>query len=273
MNLKIYYSENLKTDVTTTLNLHNALELSKSNYSRSLKIWLSDVYGFNGEIRVPKQGLDYSSYMTSENTGQGNFAKDYEITIELAKLITLNSRSLVKQRYAQWLLELERKLNNLELLTIEQAIFIQKLIELFRYISNQKLILKEHSKKYVSERINKGKNEHELYSFFHNWRNSTLDISPNEVNDRIKQFCIDNQKSISLSSKNVSKFDKIFTMDNYETLKHAVWDYLQTKNRPDVALKVAEMTYQIAKNSEVELFTNNENNLFQRKTNPNLKLE
>lgn len=69
MNLKIYYSEKLKTDVTTTLNLHNALELRKSNYSRSLKVWLSDIYGFNGEIREPKQGLDYSSYMMSESIG------------------------------------------------------------------------------------------------------------------------------------------------------------------------------------------------------------
>ena len=48
----------------------------------------------------------YSTYVSSKNVGRGNFAEDYEITIELAKLITLNSRSIVKQRYAQWLLEL-----------------------------------------------------------------------------------------------------------------------------------------------------------------------
>ena len=41
--------------------------------------------------------------MSSKNVGRGNFTEDYEITIELAKLITLNSRSIVKQRYAQWL--------------------------------------------------------------------------------------------------------------------------------------------------------------------------
>lgn len=46
MELKIYYSENLETDVTTTLNLHNALELNKNQYSRSRKVWLSDIYGF-----------------------------------------------------------------------------------------------------------------------------------------------------------------------------------------------------------------------------------
>lgn len=107
MELKIYYSENLETDVTTTLNLHNALELNKNQYSRSRKVWLSDIYGFKDEIRQPKDGIDYSTYMSSKNVGRGNFAEDYEITIELAKLITLNSRSIVKQRYAQWLLELE----------------------------------------------------------------------------------------------------------------------------------------------------------------------
>ena len=271
MELKIYYSENLETDVTTTLNLHNALELSKNQYSRSLKTWLSDIYGFKGEIREPKEGIDFSTYM-SKSTGGGP-TEDFEITIELAKLITLNSRSIVKQRYAQWLLELERKLNNLEILTVEQAIFIQKLIELFRFISNQKQALKNHSKKYVNERLNKGKSEHELYSFFHIWRNSKLDISKDEINERIKQFCIDNQKSISLTKNKVSKFDKIFTMDNYETLKHAVWDYLHTKNRPDVALKVAEMTYTIAKESGVKLFVTNEINLFQQEINPVLKLK
>ena len=76
-----------------------------------------------------------------------------------------------------------------------------------------------------------------------------------------------------MTKNKVSKFDKIFTMDNYETLKHAVWDYLHTKNRPDVALKVAEMTYTIAKESGVKLFVTNETNLFQQEVNPVLKLK
>lgn len=271
MELNIYYSEKLNTDVTTTSNLHEALKLSPNQYSRSLKYWLNDIYGFQGKIRKPLKDVDFSTYM-SKSTG-GRPKEDYEITIELAKLITLNSRSEVKQRYAQWLLELERKLNNLEILTVQQAIFIQKLIELFRFVSKQKEALKNHSEKYVAERLNKGKTKPELYSFFHSWRNSKLDISKEDVEERVKQFCIDNQKSISLTKKKVSKFDKVFTMDNYETLKHAVWDYLHTQDRPEIALKVAEITYKIAKGSGIELYSKNETNLFQNKQETRLRLK
>lgn len=175
MDLNIFYSETLQTDATTTSNLHDALELNQNQYSRSVKNWLTDIYGFRDEVRPPIEGKDfYSTYMSSENSGRGNYAKDYHITIEFAKLITLNSRSQVKQRFTQMLLELERKLNNLELITIEQAIFIQKLIQLFRFISNQKQVLKEHSDKFVSERRDKGRTAKELYSFFHQWRNTPI---------------------------------------------------------------------------------------------------
>lgn len=37
MNLQIYYSEKLNTDVVTTSNLHSTLELSKNEYSGSPK--------------------------------------------------------------------------------------------------------------------------------------------------------------------------------------------------------------------------------------------
>jgi len=273
MDLEIYYSEKLSTDVTTTENLHSALKLSKNQYSRSLKSWMTEIYGFQNKIRTPIQGVDFSTYMSKTSKEGGRPTENYEITIEFAKLITLNSRSQVKQLYAQWLLELERKLNNLEMITVDQAIFIQKLIQLFQFISNQKQVLKEHSEKFVEDRLDRGRSKSELYGFFHNWRNSKLDISPEEVNERIKEFCLNNQRSISITKK--SKFDKVFTMDNYETLKHAIWDYLQSKDRPEVALKVAEITYKIAKNAGVEIVPENESNLFQNKiaTGITLKLK
>lgn len=271
MNLETYYSEKLNTDVVTTSNLHSALELSKSQYCRSLKTWMTDFYGFQNKVRTPIEGTDFSIYTSKTSLEGGRTTIDYEITIEFAKLITLNSRSQVKQHYAQWLLELERKLNNLEIITVEQAVFIQKMIQLFQFISNQKQVLKEHSQKFVGERLDRGGSKSELYSFFHNWRNSKLDISPDEINERIKEFCINNQRSISLTKK--SKFDKVFTMDNYETLKHAVWDYLQSKDRPEVALKVAEITYKIAKNAGVDIVPDNETNLFQKKIETGIKLQ
>lgn len=262
MNLHVYYSELLSQDVTTTKHLYQALRLRTKDYSRNVKLWLEEFYGFKNKIRKPEEENDYSACVRSEK-GRGNFAKNYEITIPFAKLITLNSRSPLKQQYAQWLLELERKKNNLELLTVDQVVFINKLIKFFKYVDNQKQVLKDHSKKYVEERTDKGKSINSLYGIFHNWRNSKLNITQEEVNERLKEYCLSNQRYID--TKKATKFDKMFTMDNYETLKHSVWDFMHVNNKENMAQKVSELVYKIAKEGEVKMKISNETNLFQEK--------
>ena len=267
MKLEIYTSKSLLIDVISSNKLHKILELDTEDYSKVIFRWLNDSYGFRDTVRKPINGKDFCTiikYVDKKKTTH------LELSIEFAKLVTLNSRSSVKQHYAQQLLELERKKDNLELLTLKQVVFINKLIQFFGFVSNQKEVLKIHSKKYVAERESKGKRIDELYSFFHTWRNSKLDISQEEVDQRLKEFCLTNQKSVS-NFKN-SKFDKIFIMDNYETLKHAVWDFMHLKDKSSVAHKIAELTYKIAKESEMPIYLKNEDNLFQSKVNTVLNL-
>jgi phage anti-repressor protein len=265
MDIKTYYSERLLKDVISTIELHQVLNLNTVNYDKNIKNWKTELYGFRDDIREPKIGIDYS--VSNDSTYN---MEVLDLTIEFAKLITLNSKSILKRKYAQCLLELERKKNNLELLTMEQVIFINKLIQFFSFITNQQDVLGNHSKKYVKNRLEKGRRVDELYSFFHGWRNSKLDISQDEIEDNLKEFCIKNQKSISIMKR--TKFEKIFVMDNYETLRHAVWDFMHLNNKQEMAHKVAEITYKIASETQVPIFRRNENNLFQQKIDTVLKL-
>ena len=61
---------------------------------------------------------------------------DY-ISVELAKLITLNSKSKVKQKYAKWLFSLEDQVENAELLTKEQVLAALELAKAMSLMSCQ----------------------------------------------------------------------------------------------------------------------------------------
>jgi len=202
MELQILVSKK-GTQVVTASNLHGALKLPAHKYNSNVEKWLTDVYGFKDDIRKPIAMKDYS-IRKKELSKQ----KDYFISIELAKLITLNSSSGVKQKFAKWLMSLEEKVENAELLTKEQVLTVLELTKVMGLTSCQYSVEKQHLRQYEE---NKG--------YAYNWwqyRAALLGYSVNELRGKMLE--------IGKSYKGKSLRHMLMKIDKYEVIRMAVVD-------------------------------------------------
>lgn len=106
MELQILVSKK-GTRVVTATHLHQALQLPAHKYNSHVEKWLSDVYAFNDDVRAAINMKDFA-----QRNFQYSKLKDYYISLELAKLITLNSTSPVKQQYAKYFMAMDNTLDN-----------------------------------------------------------------------------------------------------------------------------------------------------------------
>ncbi|MEL6357883.1 MAG: hypothetical protein AAFQ37_13230, partial [Bacteroidota bacterium] len=91
------------TRVIKSTQLHQALGLNDNHYAQNVKRWLADVYQFSDGIRKPAGMTDYAR----AKTGNDTLLKEYYLSLELARLITLGSRSKRKQVIANKLVKEE----------------------------------------------------------------------------------------------------------------------------------------------------------------------
>ncbi|MEO0790304.1 MAG: hypothetical protein AAFY36_16695, partial [Bacteroidota bacterium] len=95
MNLAILTSRK-GTRVIKATALHRELGLADHHYAQNVRKWLKDIYQFRDGIRTPKGMTDYAR----AGRKQENISVDYYLSLELAKLITLASKSKYKQALA-----------------------------------------------------------------------------------------------------------------------------------------------------------------------------
>ena len=112
MELQVLVSKK-GTKVVTATNLHQVLQLADHHYAANVKKWLTDIYEFKDDIRKPIAMRDFAKRQLRDN----HVLKDYYISVELAKLITLSSKSKVKQKYAKWLYLQEDKVEDADLIS------------------------------------------------------------------------------------------------------------------------------------------------------------
>lgn len=96
MSLEILESKK-GTKVVSASNLHHVLGLPSLQYGPNVRRWLKDLYEFaDTGIRKPQVLRDYA-----RRPRPGEPVEDFYLTLELAKLIALRSRSKVKLKYAR----------------------------------------------------------------------------------------------------------------------------------------------------------------------------
>lgn len=159
----------------------------------------------------------------------------------------------------QRLKEIEQKVNSYELLNHEQILYLVRLKEVFKYVAHQEAVEDAHKEIFASKSTAKNP-----FAEFSVWRNKILDISPDTINERIKQYCIDNKIALTKSILNKSKREKILILDSYESVRHAVWDFLQIKGEVN-ALNFANLVGDMIRTEKGEILRVNETNLFQEK--------
>jgi phage anti-repressor protein len=143
MELQVYVSKK-GTKVVSATNLHQALQLADHHYPSNVKSWLLDLYEFRDGIRRPVRMQDYAPRKVPGNT----ILKDYYLTIEMAKLIVLASKSKAKLKYAKWLHAMEDEPQQGELLSKEQVCHIIELAKAMGMVSCQEAAEKRHLKIY-----------------------------------------------------------------------------------------------------------------------------
>lgn len=236
----------------SAIEIHKGL-FNNRRYSNFVSDYLTNYY-------LIKEGEEFvtGQLQTSGKKG-GRPVREYLIHLDYAKEICATIRTPQARSYIKYLISLENKVQDGDLFTHEQILYMVKLKSVFQYIENCAKATEKHLKTFVEDN---GKDNKYIYADFHNMRNAALKIDPNTINKRIQEWCIDNHKA-SLKS-NMSKTDKIILMDKYENLRNAIWDFLKSE-RYELADKVADLVKAMAKAENLEIYRKNEDNLFRSK--------
>jgi phage anti-repressor protein len=252
MELEVLVSKK-GTKVVTATNLHLALQLPNHQYATNIKKWINEVYEFKDGIRKPLRLKDFSKRVNKDNP----IIDDYYISVELAKLITLNSKSKVKQKYAKYLFSLEDKVENAELLSTEQIKAVIELTKAMSLRSCQEKSQDQHLKLY--EQRNGGSAA--------NWwkhRSQILGYSADALRNRLKK--------LGKKSKGLSQHDMLLQTDEHEAIRTGMIDLFMAMGKSDrFAKNLGDLAKLFAKEFEIKVYDDKaSNNLFAPKVKPEL---
>lgn len=253
--LQLNYLDMLKTFETIIgqsvklTELYDYLELAKSQYSRFVK---KDVLQ-NPYFEMNKDYLTEMSNNKKEGE-RGQFRQEINIHIDAAKKLCMVSKSKKGNEIRNELVELTKKVENKELVTEEEVVALSYLNGFFSYVENQKCIRDLHADKFAES-----ENSKYAYANFHKWRNDMLNIDKEHIELLIKQYCIDNKK---IMPKINSMHDKIRFLNEYDSLRNAIWDFLSIRGEIN-ALKLSNLAKKMAAASNLTILNKNETNLFQ----------
>jgi phage anti-repressor protein len=209
-----------------------------------------------------KQGIDFV-IGGLQNTGKrGRPITEYFIHIDYAKEIFASVRTPQSRVYLKYLISLEKRVDNNELHSDEQVIYLIKLKEVFKYVCYQSDIEKLHQQQYVE-----GVKSKNPYADYHAWRNRMLNIEPEVLEQRIKEYCIEHGRNTNAKTKK----DKLLFLDKYESIRNAVWDFLQIKGEVN-SMRLANLVKRMAETEGTQLFRTNESDMFRKKEEINLPL-
>jgi hypothetical protein len=156
----------------------------------------------------------------------------------------------------QRLKELERQKDSFELLSHDQILKLVRLKEVFKYVAHQEIIEDAHKELFAARSGSKNP-----FAEFNTWRNKILDIEPAVIDERIRQYCIDNKIALSTKILRKSKRDKILLIDTYDAVRNAVWDFLQIQGEIN-ALNLANLVGNMIRIEKGEIMPKNETDLF-----------
>lgn len=155
--------------------------------------------------------------------------------------------------------EIEQKVNSYELLDEQQILFLIRLKEVFKYVAHQTAIEEVHKQVFAAHSSSKNP-----YAEFNQWRNKILGIEPKTIDERIKQYCIDNQIALTSKIQRKTRQEKILMLDSYEAVKNAVWDFLKIQGEVN-ALNLAKLVEKMIRIEKGEVMRENTTDLFHEK--------
>ncbi|MEM9821422.1 MAG: hypothetical protein AAF985_10135 [Bacteroidota bacterium] len=252
MDLQILISKK-GTKVVTATNLHSVLALPAHKYNSHVEKWLGDYYAFKDDIRQPLALRDYA-----ERTMKHSRQKDYYLSLELAGLITLNTESAVKQKYAKWLLtQIKADKEEQQMLTKEQILAVLELTKVMGLISCQQSVERQHQKHFE-----KGQTYNRQWW---QYRASLLGYSVGELKEKMAE--------IGKSYKNKSALKLLVHLDKYEIIRMAVIDLFIALGKPKkYAQGMGDLAKIFAREIKVEIWDDREASINFNQSNIDMSL-
>jgi hypothetical protein len=228
MDIAVYTSKK-GTKVVTAMDIHQALDLGAHHYGVNVRRWLKDVFQFNDGIRRPIVNKDYAPRKQKE----GQLLEDYFLSLELAKLIVLQSRSKFKMKYARILSEMESAEGNNAPISKAEMQDLLELVKAMSLQSNQEKAERQHLELYTSRN---GDSTGNWWPF----RANLLNYSAEDL--RMKM------EAKGLNPKNKTQRQMLQVLDPAEAIRTGVIDYYMAqgktavfaRNLGDVAKLLAE---------------------------------
>ncbi|MEZ0611992.1 hypothetical protein ACAW74_26000 [Fibrella sp. WM1] len=234
--------------------LYSKLELSPNNYANNLKAWFDREYLFQGKRTFTKPVYLFDYILATDAQAKGpesepqslgdllnrnGFAhaskkapagepksgrpkEKYLIRFEFAKLIAIDSNSKFKKEFVHWLLSLEARYENNQLLSQSTLLGLMEMVKLCTYIDNQIDFYNTNKTLYFAD-----KEEDDRRDAFDKWRNSIMDLLNNK--DLTERFI--KVKNYKPSSK-MTKVEKLAILDSLESIRVSLFDFLSQQLSP-----------------------------------------
>lgn len=236
MELQILVSKK-GTQVVTATNLHATLQLPVHKYNKNVDNWLKDIYAFGDDIRQPVEMRDYAIKQLKHSK-----QKDYYLSLEMARLITLSSGSTVKQQIAKLILGYEQKGQQKAAeagrLTKDQVLAVIELTKVMGLISCQKSVEKQHQR-YFGE-------SHDNFKWWQ-YRAGLLGYSVAELKEKMQE--------VGKTYKNQTVLKMLFQLDKYEIIRMAVIDLFVALGKPKAYAKdMGDLAKAFAREMKVEIW-------------------
>lgn len=212
---------------------------------------------------------DFTSNL-SESTG-GRRSINYEFTIDAAKEICIVSATSKAKELRRWLIGLSNQVDTGVLVTHEQVIEVIRMIKVFAICEYRKKALNENAENFIKNVLEIHpeymKNKGLLYGKFHAWRNEMLHTGKEELNERLKEYCLIENKRIPAK---FTQDEAIVMMGEYGHITNAIWDNLSSKNKSQELINnICSLAEKLA--HEIKPFCErlNQSNLFFNKIETN----
>lgn len=201
--------------------LYNALELNPAHYSR----WVDmNIVGSNSSYK------DYSPFMVNERKGRGKFSQDYLLSVNFAKFLCTTSGSQKALPYVEWLISLDNKVNEGELLNSAQIVSLVTLIPFFALSDFREDVKKQHFE------VHNNKYD------WHKYRADVLGYDVNELKNALAQIG-EKYKSIDVS---------FMKLDKHLLIKNATMDFLLAMGKSTLyAENVSTIAYKASKSMDL----------------------
>ena len=237
--------------------LYDSMDLDKTIYTRFIRAKL-----LNNPFAIDRKDYLKTSPKQLVSKPRTEYFIHPDFAIKLCISINNNKKAeIIKDYLIKKFRESEKGLT----LNHQQFLYLIKMVKVFSYYEYRNAARKRHSSEFVRMVTSHDKmiSEKRIYQEFNIMRNSILQIGDEMLNQRLREFCIINNRRIP---NNPTKEEIMVLMGEYEEIKVAVWDLLISIHRgKEFAMNVAMLAQEIAKEVKPELQRWNEINLFNEK--------